>query len=88
MYPEFCDSFWSNLEITFNLRDVCLLFTVFLDLSFYRTLPALFALSLTTVFEAHLEFGLITVIVMDLVPLYIFLFLHLDPLAKNHYRGV
>lgn len=23
MYPEFCDYFWSNLEITFNLRDVC-----------------------------------------------------------------
>ncbi|XP_077391892.1 voltage-gated inwardly rectifying potassium channel KCNH6-like isoform X3 [Festucalex cinctus] len=22
MYPEFCDYFWSNLEITFNLRDV------------------------------------------------------------------
>ncbi|XP_078147523.1 voltage-gated inwardly rectifying potassium channel KCNH2 [Centroberyx gerrardi] len=21
MYPEFCDHFWSNLEITFNLRD-------------------------------------------------------------------
>ncbi|XP_071347730.1 voltage-gated inwardly rectifying potassium channel KCNH6-like isoform X2 [Trachinotus anak] len=21
MYPEFCESFWSNLEITFNLRD-------------------------------------------------------------------
>uniref|UniRef100_A0A4W6E5T2 Potassium voltage-gated channel, subfamily H (eag-related), member 2a n=1 Tax=Lates calcarifer TaxID=8187 RepID=A0A4W6E5T2_LATCA len=25
MYPEFCEYFWSNLEITFNLRDVCLL---------------------------------------------------------------
>ncbi|XP_070831174.1 voltage-gated inwardly rectifying potassium channel KCNH6-like [Chaetodon trifascialis] len=23
MYPEFCEYFWSNLEITFNLRDVC-----------------------------------------------------------------
>lgn len=23
MYPEFCDTFWSNLEITFNLSDVC-----------------------------------------------------------------
>uniref|UniRef100_A0A8C4D816 Voltage-gated inwardly rectifying potassium channel KCNH2 n=1 Tax=Dicentrarchus labrax TaxID=13489 RepID=A0A8C4D816_DICLA len=23
MYPEFCENFWSNLEITFNLRDVC-----------------------------------------------------------------
>uniref|UniRef100_A0A8B9H2L8 Voltage-gated inwardly rectifying potassium channel KCNH2 n=1 Tax=Astyanax mexicanus TaxID=7994 RepID=A0A8B9H2L8_ASTMX len=23
MYPEFSDYFWSNLEITFNLRDVC-----------------------------------------------------------------
>lgn len=22
MYPEFSDCFWSNLEITFNLRDV------------------------------------------------------------------
>lgn len=22
MYPEFADHFWSNLEITFNLRDV------------------------------------------------------------------
>lgn len=22
MYPEFSDHFWSNLEITFNLRDV------------------------------------------------------------------
>ncbi|KAF1384046.1 hypothetical protein PFLUV_G00138180, partial [Perca fluviatilis] len=22
MYPEFCEYFWSNLEITFNLRDV------------------------------------------------------------------
>ncbi len=22
MYPEFSDYFWSNLEITFNLRDV------------------------------------------------------------------
>lgn len=22
MYPDFSDSFWSNLEITFNLRDV------------------------------------------------------------------
>uniref|UniRef100_A0A8C4GD63 Voltage-gated inwardly rectifying potassium channel KCNH2 n=1 Tax=Dicentrarchus labrax TaxID=13489 RepID=A0A8C4GD63_DICLA len=22
MYPEFCENFWSNLEITFNLRDV------------------------------------------------------------------
>ncbi|KAJ8268531.1 hypothetical protein COCON_G00137030 [Conger conger] len=22
MYPEFCDHFWGNLEITFNLRDV------------------------------------------------------------------
>ena len=22
MYPEFCEHFWSNLEITFNLRDV------------------------------------------------------------------
>lgn len=64
-----------------------LLFTVFLDLNFYRTLSALFALSLTTVFEAHLEFGL-NVIVMDLVPLHIFLFLHLDPLVKNHDRGV
>lgn len=25
MYPEFCDTFWSNLEMTFNLSDVCLL---------------------------------------------------------------
>uniref|UniRef100_H3C3A5 Voltage-gated inwardly rectifying potassium channel KCNH2 n=1 Tax=Tetraodon nigroviridis TaxID=99883 RepID=H3C3A5_TETNG len=25
MYPEFCDTFWSNLEITFNLSDVRLL---------------------------------------------------------------
>lgn len=24
MYPEFSDHFWSNLEITFNLRDVSL----------------------------------------------------------------
>lgn len=24
MYPEFADHFWSNLEITFNLRDVSL----------------------------------------------------------------
>lgn len=22
MYPDFCDLFWNNLEITFNLRDV------------------------------------------------------------------
>lgn len=22
MYPDFCDMFWNNLEITFNLRDV------------------------------------------------------------------
>ena len=28
MYPEFCEYFWSNLEITFNLRDVCYIFYI------------------------------------------------------------
>lgn len=29
MYPEFSDFFWSNLEITFNLRDVRYVWTAF-----------------------------------------------------------
>lgn len=31
MYPEFCDTFWSNLEITFNLGDVCVLLVLFIN---------------------------------------------------------
>lgn len=29
MYPDFSDTFWSNLEITFNLRDVSHTFSGF-----------------------------------------------------------
>uniref|UniRef100_A0A3Q3M053 Voltage-gated inwardly rectifying potassium channel KCNH2 n=1 Tax=Labrus bergylta TaxID=56723 RepID=A0A3Q3M053_9LABR len=35
MYPEFGDNFWSNLEITFNLRDVSLiLFSIVIIMSY------------------------------------------------------
>ncbi|XP_051809624.1 potassium voltage-gated channel subfamily H member 2-like [Acanthochromis polyacanthus] len=32
IYPKFCEYFWSNLDITFNLRDVCYLwYNYFID---------------------------------------------------------